>query len=49
MPRFDHVNVTVVDGPRVVRFLEQVLEAHEGFRPPFDLSARCLGRVSGRG
>jgi catechol 2,3-dioxygenase-like lactoylglutathione lyase family enzyme len=36
MPHFDHVNITVVDGPRMVRFLEQVLEAREGFRPPFD-------------
>jgi catechol 2,3-dioxygenase-like lactoylglutathione lyase family enzyme len=35
MPRLDHVNITVVDGPRMVRFLEQVLEAEEGFRPPF--------------
>ncbi|MGN6487915.1 MAG: VOC family protein [Devosia sp.] len=36
MPRLDHVNIHVVDGPRMVRFLEQVLEAREGFRPPFD-------------
>jgi catechol 2,3-dioxygenase-like lactoylglutathione lyase family enzyme len=35
MPRLDHVNITVVDGPRMVRFLEQVLEAREGFRPAF--------------
>lgn len=36
MPQLDHVNIHVVDGPRMVRFLEQVLEAREGFRPPFD-------------
>lgn len=36
MPRLDHVNIHVVDGPRMVRFLEQVLEAEEGFRPPFE-------------
>lgn len=35
MPRLDHVNITVVDGPRMVRFLEDVLEAREGFRPAF--------------
>jgi len=35
MPGLDHVNLTVVDGPRMVRFLEQVLDAREGFRPPF--------------
>jgi catechol 2,3-dioxygenase-like lactoylglutathione lyase family enzyme len=36
MPHLDHVNIHVADGPRMVRFLEQVLEAREGFRPPFD-------------
>ncbi len=35
MPRLDHVNIEVVDGPRMVRFLEAVLGAEEGFRPPF--------------
>jgi catechol 2,3-dioxygenase-like lactoylglutathione lyase family enzyme len=35
MPGLDHVNLTVVDGPRMVRFLEQVLDAREGFRPDF--------------
>jgi len=36
MPHLDHVNITVVDGPRMVQFLEGVLEAREGVRPPFD-------------
>lgn len=36
MAHLDHVNIHVVDGPRMVRFLERVLEAKEGFRPPFD-------------
>lgn len=36
MPRLDHVNIHVVDGPRIVRFLETVLDAREGARPPFD-------------
>ena len=36
MPHLDHVNITVADGPRMVRFLEQVLEAREGPRPAFD-------------
>lgn len=36
MPILDHINIHVVDGPRMVKFLETVLEAEEGFRPPFD-------------
>ncbi|MGV3491236.1 MAG: VOC family protein [Devosia sp.] len=36
MPVLDHINILVVDGPRMVKFLEAVLEAEEGFRPPFD-------------
>jgi catechol 2,3-dioxygenase-like lactoylglutathione lyase family enzyme len=36
MPRLDHINIHVVDGPRMVKFLETVLEAREGPRPPFD-------------
>lgn len=36
MPKLDHINIHVVDGPRMVKFLETVLEAEEGFRPPFD-------------
>lgn len=36
MPRLDHVNLHVVDGPRMVAFFEQVIGAKEGFRPPFD-------------
>jgi len=36
MPKLDHINIHVVDGPRMVRFLEAVLDAREGTRPPFD-------------
>lgn len=36
MPRLDHIHIQAVDGPAMVRFLERVLEATEGFRPPFD-------------
>jgi catechol 2,3-dioxygenase-like lactoylglutathione lyase family enzyme len=36
MFKLDHVNIHVADGPRMVAFLEAVLEAREGFRPPFD-------------
>lgn len=35
MARLDHINIHVVDGPRMVAFFEQVLGAKEGFRPPF--------------
>lgn len=35
MPRLDHVNIDVVDGPRMVAFLEAVLAAEDGARPPF--------------
>ena len=35
MPRLDHVNIDVVDGACMVAFLEQVLDAKDGFRPPF--------------
>lgn len=36
MPKLDHINIHVTDGPRMVRFLEAVLGAEEGFRPPFE-------------
>ena len=42
MPHLDHVNITVTDGPRMVRFLEQVLEATEGPRPPFDFPGHWI-------
>jgi catechol 2,3-dioxygenase-like lactoylglutathione lyase family enzyme len=42
MPRLDHVNLTVVDGPRMARFLELVLDAHEGLRPPFDFPGHWI-------
>jgi catechol 2,3-dioxygenase-like lactoylglutathione lyase family enzyme len=35
MPRLDHINIHVGDGPRMVAFFEQVLGAREGVRPPF--------------
>jgi len=42
MPHLDHVNIHVVDGPRMVRFLEGVLDAREGFRPPFDFPGHWI-------
>ena len=36
MAHLDHIHLHVVDGARMVRFLETVLEAKEGFRPPFE-------------
>lgn len=42
MPHLDHVNITVADGSRMVRFLEQVLGAAEGPRPPFDFPGHWL-------
>ncbi|MBK8083777.1 MAG: glyoxalase [Devosia sp.] len=36
MPRLDHINIDVVDAPRMVAFLEAVLEARDGPRPPFE-------------
>lgn len=35
MPRIDHINIHARDPAAMVRFLEQVLGAKEGFRPPF--------------
>jgi catechol 2,3-dioxygenase-like lactoylglutathione lyase family enzyme len=35
VPKLDHINIHVVDGGRMVAFLEAVLDAKEGFRPPF--------------
>ncbi len=35
MAKLDHINIHVVDGPRMVAFFEAVLGAREGFRPPF--------------
>lgn len=42
MPHLDHVNITVADGPRMVRFLELVLDAKEGARPPFDFPGHWI-------
>ncbi len=42
MGRLDHVNIQVVDGPRMVRFLETVLDAKEGPRPPFDFPGHWI-------
>ena len=46
MPHLDHVNITVVDGPRMARFLELVLDAREGFRPPFDFPEGIVNHVA---
>ena len=35
MLRIDHINIHATDAPAMVRFLEAVLGAKEGFRPPF--------------
>lgn len=42
MFRLDHVNIHVVDGPRMVAFFDQVLTAKEGFRPPFDFPGHWI-------
>ena len=35
MPRLDHINIHARDGKAMVKFLETMLGAKEGFRPPF--------------
>jgi catechol 2,3-dioxygenase-like lactoylglutathione lyase family enzyme len=35
MPRLDHINLHVRDTRTMVTFLETLLDAKEGFRPPF--------------
>jgi catechol 2,3-dioxygenase-like lactoylglutathione lyase family enzyme len=35
MPRLDHVNIQARDAKAMIAFLEAVLGAKEGFRPPF--------------
>jgi catechol 2,3-dioxygenase-like lactoylglutathione lyase family enzyme len=35
MLRIDHANIQARDMPRMIAFLETVLSANEGFRPPF--------------
>ena len=42
MPKLDHINIHVVDGDRMVAFLEQVLAAKQGFRPPFGNPGRWV-------
>jgi len=42
MPRLDHVSIHAVDGDRMVGFLETVLGARQGFRPPFPNPGRWL-------
>lgn len=36
MARLDHIHIQAVNGPAMVAFLEGVLDAKEGPRPPFD-------------
>ena len=42
MFKLDHVNIHVVDGPRIVAFFDEVLGAKEGFRPPFDFPGHWI-------
>lgn len=42
MPRLDHVNIQARDGAAMVAFLETVLGAKEGFRPPFSRPGHWL-------
>src|SRR5688572_12782739 len=42
MPRLDHINIHVTDTGTMVRFLETLLDAKEGFRPPFKHAGHWL-------
>lgn len=42
MVKLDHINIHVVDGPRMVAFFEQVIGAKEGFRPPFEFPGHWI-------
>jgi catechol 2,3-dioxygenase-like lactoylglutathione lyase family enzyme len=42
MFKLDHINIHVVDGPRMVAFFDAVLGAKEGFRPPFDFPGHWI-------
>jgi catechol 2,3-dioxygenase-like lactoylglutathione lyase family enzyme len=35
MRRLDHVNIHTRDGPSMIAFLCDILEVHDGYRPPF--------------
>ncbi len=42
MPQIDHINIRVRDGKAMVAFLETILGAKEGFRPPFKHSGHWV-------
>lgn len=42
MPRLDHVNILTRDAGPMIAFLEKVLGAREGFRPPFPFPGHWL-------
>ena len=42
MFKLDHINIHVVDGPRMVRFFADVIGAEEGFRPPFEFPGHWI-------
>lgn len=42
MPRLDHVNIHVREAGPMLEFLEKVLGATEGFRPPFPFPGHWL-------
>ncbi len=42
MPKLDHVNIEARDGPRMVAFLEKILDATDGPRPPFDFPGNWI-------
>lgn len=42
MPRLDHVNIHTRDFGPMIAFLEKVLGAQEGFRPPFPFPGHWL-------
>ena len=42
MPSLDHVNIHTRDAAATISFLKAVLNAEEGFRPPFDVPGHWL-------
>lgn len=42
MPSLDHVNIHTRDAAAMISFLKALLDAQEGFRPPFDVPGHWL-------